>query len=89
MNLLGDRLLALRPRNGAVYPQTDFGKGCGRWRRSSRAMPGSGGAHGHRRLGDARQPGADVGDDATLMQDFSNSVGAFWADVMQGPAAST
>ena len=73
------------PANGAVYPQTDFGKGL---RALAAIIKGDAGLEAaHMDIGGwdthANQ-GPTSGTMHTLMQDFSNSLGAFWADVMQG-----
>jgi uncharacterized protein (DUF1501 family) len=73
------------PANGAVYPQTDFGKGL---RALAAIIKGDAGLEAaHLDIGGwdthANQ-GPTSGTMHTLMQDFSNSLGAFWADVMQG-----
>ncbi len=73
------------PSNGAVYPNTSFGRGM----RSAAALIKAnigveaievdiGGWDTHQTQNPL------TGLMATLMTDFSNSIGAFWADVLQG-----
>ncbi|MGQ0647487.1 MAG: DUF1501 domain-containing protein [Gemmatimonadaceae bacterium] len=74
-----------RPANGAVYPDTDFGRGF----RSLAAMikSDSGVEAAHIDIGGwdtHAQQGSLDGAMHGLMVNFSNTLGAFWADVMKG-----
>ncbi|MFN8579722.1 MAG: DUF1501 domain-containing protein [Gemmatimonadaceae bacterium] len=76
------------PANGAIYPTSDFGHGF----RSLAALikSDSGLEAAHLDIGGwdthANQ-GSTSGYMHTLMQDFANTLGAFWKDVMQGPTS--
>lgn len=75
-----------RPANGATYPGTNFGQG---FRALAALIKADVGLEaGHLDIGGwdtHAQQGSVSGALHQLMQDFSGTLGAFWADVMQAP----
>ena len=77
------------PANGAVYPGTEFGRGLRSLATIIKADAGLEAAHMDIGGWDTHaNQGSTTGQMHTLMTDFSNTLGAFWADVMQGPTAT-
>ena len=73
------------PANGAVYPSTDFGRGLRSLAAIIKADAGLEAAHMDIGGWDTHaNQGPTGGQMHNLMTDFSNTLGAFWADVMQG-----
>jgi len=73
------------PANGAVYPTTDFGRSFRSLAAMIKADAGLEAAHVDLGGWDTHaNQGSTGGQMHQLMTDFSNTLGAFWADVMQG-----
>lgn len=76
------------PANGAVYPDTDFGKGLRSLAAIIKADAGVEAAHLDIGGWDTHaNQGPTNGQMHALMSDFAGSLGAFWADVCQGAAS--
>ena len=76
------------PANGAVYPSTDFGRSFRSLAAMIKADAGLEAAHVDLGGWDTHaNQGSTGGQLNQLMTDFSNTLGAFWADVMQGAAS--
>jgi len=76
------------PANGAAYPGTDFGRGFRALAALIKADTGLEAAHLDIGGWDTHaNQGSTAGQMHNLMTDFSNTLGAFWADVMQGPVS--
>ena len=76
------------PANGAAYPQTEFGRGMRSLAALIKADAGLEAAHIDIGGWDTHaNQGSTDGQMSVLMADFSNALGAFWADVMQGAQA--
>lgn len=76
------------PANGAVYPTTDFGRGFRALAAMIKADSGVEAAHLDIGGWDTHaNQGSVAGYMNNLMLDFANTLGAFWADVMQGPVS--
>ncbi len=74
------------PSNGAVYPNTDFGRGFRSLAALIKADVGVEAAHLDIGGWDTHaQQGSTGGVMHNLMVDFSNTLGAFWADIIKGP----
>jgi uncharacterized protein (DUF1501 family) len=74
------------PSNGAVYPTTDFGRGFRSLAALLKADVGVEAAHLDIGGWDTHaQQGSTQGVMHNLMTDFANTLGAFWADMIQGP----
>lgn len=76
------------PANGAAYPATDFGRGFKSLAAIIKSDSGLEAAHLDIGGWDTHANQGSVGGYMhTLMSDFANTLGAFWADVMQGASS--